>query len=163
MLAINSSLERTKLKQASEIRDLRRRLRDKSLAPLSSTSPGLLSPSSDCGAASFFSGSDSEDGQSEVDFDALMKEDPRFGDVARLLDSLIRRAADAVAFQPSEKDPTSKRVLNTVEMEAKRARDEARGLGLEMAGLRPPRDSLASSIGMTDASDTSSRAESPGL
>lgn len=155
LLAINATLERTKLKQSNEIRDLRRRMRDKSLAPISSASPGLLSPVSD----EFFSGDDSDE---EVDFDTLLKEDEKFADVARLLEALLRRASDAIAYQPTEKDLANKKVLTSVEMEAKLAEEEVKGLRLEMNGLLPhggaiSRDSLASSM----MSDSFSRDSSP--
>ena len=106
-MAINTTLEKAKHKTSSELRDLRRKFRDRSLhIPLSSPqhpAHALLSPSLD---------EDDED-EEDVDIDHLLKEDLIFAEMAKTLESLIRKGKEACEFQvPREEIFKSKVLIN---------------------------------------------------
>lgn len=119
LLAINVTLEKTKLKQSSEIRDLKRRLRDRSYAPPLS-SPSLLAS---LDASSQYSDqqpfqannplSDDEDGEPEPDIETLIMEDHSFAEVCRTIEKLLRRATEAVKNKV-EVDKAGARVLSAL-------------------------------------------------
>ncbi|KAH9810329.1 hypothetical protein DFH28DRAFT_1132128 [Melampsora americana] len=115
LLAINARLERTKLKQASEIRELRKKMRDRSIGPISSHS---LYPTDD--GQSIQSGpEDSESepiSQESLKIENLMKEDEKFSEAIRVIESLMNRAKAALVYQAGEKDLQNKKVLNRVEI-----------------------------------------------
>lgn len=114
LLAINARLERTKLKQASEIRELRKKMRERSLVP------SLRAYPTDDGQSSLHSGPEESDAenisQESLKIESLMKEDEKFSDVMRVLENLIGRAREALEYQPGEKELMNKRVLNRVEI-----------------------------------------------
>ncbi|KAH9814386.1 hypothetical protein DFH28DRAFT_928970 [Melampsora americana] len=115
LLAINARLERTKLKQASEIRELRKKMTDRSMGPISSHS---LYPTDD--GQSIQSGpEDSESepiSQESLKIENLMKEDEKFSEAIRVIESLMNRAKEALVYQAGEKDLQNKKVLNRVEI-----------------------------------------------
>lgn len=90
-----------KAKQAQEMRDLRQAVRNRSLATTSSsTSSGLLSPHSD---ASSWAGkwsstvtSDSDVDEDDLTWEELLSRDECFADIVRTLDSLNRKAREAL-------------------------------------------------------------------
>lgn len=110
LLAINASLERGKHTQARELRELRRRFRDRSLhIPLASPSaasaefpPGMMSPGAE------YPPSDGEGDEVEQDWDTIMAEDPPFARCAAQLEDLIRRAQQAFEAKP---EPVVTKVL----------------------------------------------------
>lgn len=86
LVSLNATLEKGKAKQATEIRELRRRIRDQSLhlpfPPLpTSPSPG---------------DQDDESDTEEEDWDQVLDADPPFREIARVMESLIRRGTNAV-------------------------------------------------------------------
>lgn len=93
LLSVNTSLELLKLRQSTEIRDLRRRLREsRSLAPLSrSELPSEGSSSED----------DDPDDEDDAAWEDVLAADAKFAAAANVLEALVRRARDAVAFHPS--------------------------------------------------------------
>lgn len=97
LLAINASLEKAKAKQSAELRELRRRMRDRtSFAPLSSSPASLLSPSSAAGGGDFIWNEHDEEEEKEMSWEEILKEDEKFADMVRLLDSMTRRGKEAL-------------------------------------------------------------------
>lgn len=108
LLAINASLERGRHKQAGEIRELRRKFRDRSLhLPLASPSAGgagefppgtaaLMSPGTE------YPPSDTDEAANvvEQDWDTILAEDPPFALIAAKLEDLVRRAQQAYEAEP---------------------------------------------------------------
>ncbi|KAH9452680.1 hypothetical protein H4Q26_002033 [Puccinia striiformis f. sp. tritici PST-130] len=107
LLAINGALERTKVKQQTEIRKLKGKLTPRlagageagsTVSETGSTSSSsntstllnqlLISPSAD---------DDTED----VDLDTLVSEDPQFMEIIKSIESLINQAHNAIAFNPA--------------------------------------------------------------
>ncbi|GAA5953214.1 hypothetical protein JCM3765_007444 [Sporobolomyces pararoseus] len=127
LLSINAQLERQKLKQTSEIRELRRKLRE------SIGGVGIRRFDVDEGRSSSggeFSDADEldeededEDGEVQPSWEELLHSDPSFGQVATLVEGLIKRGKKAVEYKVEEKEKG--RVLTTVEMEDRlEAREE---------------------------------------
>ncbi|GAA6019431.1 hypothetical protein JCM10207_001384 [Rhodosporidiobolus poonsookiae] len=121
LLSINASLERLKLKHTSEIRELRRRLRESvggaGLAALHAQAAAL-----DEGASGGESSDpEDDDGASEGDetpeptWQELLEGDKHFSAVAASLETLVQRAKTALAYQPAANE--GNRVLSAVEME----------------------------------------------
>lgn len=118
LLTINASLERLKVLHTTEIRDLRRRLREsRSLAPLSSAA--LVA---DEGAESDSTCSEEDE---EASWEEMMAEDQRFASVAGCLEALVRRGKEAIAFRPVVLE--GGRVLHQVEMEGSWEEEEEGG------------------------------------
>ncbi|KAH8917116.1 hypothetical protein BT69DRAFT_1286981 [Atractiella rhizophila] len=94
LMAINAALERSKRKQQSEIRELRRRLRDGEVDPTQVPFP----PSE--GSASEFDGdeedSSGEKGEKEPNLTELMKEDEKFRTIVAVVEAMLRRGREAV-------------------------------------------------------------------
>lgn len=92
LTAVNATLERTKSKQAAEIRDLRRLLRDQPLP-----SPHLSSLMERAG--SHASTGPPTPGltidEEEEDWETVLKEDPTYADALRLVEELIAQASRA--------------------------------------------------------------------
>lgn len=116
LLAINASLEKAKAKQSAELRELRRRMRDRtSFAPLSSSPASLLSPSSAIGGGDFIWNENDEEEEKEMSWEEILKEDEKFADMVRLLDSMTRRGREAlekVATGPVQSIKSGPKVLN---------------------------------------------------
>ncbi|KAM0754448.1 hypothetical protein T439DRAFT_321484 [Meredithblackwellia eburnea MCA 4105] len=107
LLAVNTHLEVLKLRQTKEIRDLRRKLREsRALMPISAQ---VLDEGLDSGSEN--DDSNDEDGE-EPTWEALLKNDDKFAAVANLVEALVRRAKDAVAYEPN----TAGRVLHQAEL-----------------------------------------------
>ncbi|POV96900.1 hypothetical protein PSTT_15388, partial [Puccinia striiformis] len=107
LLAINGALERTKVKQQTEIRKLKGKLTPRlagageagsTVSETGSTSSSsnpstllnqlLISPSVD-------------DDNEDVDLDTLVSEDPQFMEIIKSIESLINQAHNAIAFNPA--------------------------------------------------------------
>ena len=113
LLAINSALEVTKLKQAKEIRELKRRLRDGRGLPTTTASR------ESAGSAAF---SDEDDfTESEDDDDLLIKEDPELEAAHQrckdLIDNMVDRARKAILAEYDEPENTGGKVLHPAELE----------------------------------------------
>ncbi|GAA5823862.1 hypothetical protein JCM5353_006385 [Sporobolomyces roseus] len=118
LLSINAQLERQKLKQTSEMRELRRKLRESlggggrqrfDLDEIRSTSSG--------GELSDIDYDDEdEDGEPQPSWEELLRTDKSFGQVANLVDGMLKRGKKAVEYKVEEKSQVG-RVLSTVEME----------------------------------------------
>jgi len=119
LLSINAQLERQKLKQTSEMRELRRKLRESlgggggrqrfDLDEIRSSSSG--------GELSDVDYDDEdEDGEVQPSWEELLRTDKSFGQVANLVDGLLKRGKKAVEYKVEEKSQVG-RVLSTVEME----------------------------------------------
>lgn len=118
LLSINAQLERQKLKQTSEMRELRRKLRESlggggrqrfDLDEIRSTSSG--------GELSDVDYDDEdEDGEPQPSWEELLRTDKSFGQVANLVDGMLKRGKKAVEYKVEEKSQVG-RVLSTVEME----------------------------------------------
>ncbi|GAA5884554.1 hypothetical protein JCM6882_005297 [Rhodosporidiobolus microsporus] len=122
LLQINASLERLKLKHTSEIRELRRRLRESvggaGLAALRAQAAALdegesSDPDGDGDGADGSSGD--EDATPEPTWQELLDGDEHFSAVATTLESLVRRAKTALEYVPAAHE--GGRVLSTVEQE----------------------------------------------
>ncbi|BGP14552.1 hypothetical protein JCM10213_001901 [Rhodosporidiobolus nylandii] len=120
LLSINASLERLKLKQSSEIRELRRRLRESvggaGLAALRARAAALDEGVSG-GESSDPDDEEDEDGEEtpEPTWQELLDGDEHFSAVAATLESLVRRAKGALEYVPAAHE--GGRVLSTVEQE----------------------------------------------
>ncbi|GAA95802.1 uncharacterized protein L969DRAFT_87850 [Mixia osmundae IAM 14324] len=102
LLAINASLETAKLKQSSEIRNLRRLNSDFALDPSVLASAGLLSPGRHAQHDDFSSHAAlaaDEPGQSdeEQDLETVMAQDHAYAAIVVKLDMLLRSGRDALA------------------------------------------------------------------
>ncbi|GAA5919741.1 hypothetical protein JCM1841_000782 [Sporobolomyces salmonicolor] len=115
LLTVNASLERLKLKHTSEIRELRRRLREShGGAALARFVPDEgLSDSSETDDADHDCGDDGD--EPETTWEELLEGDKHFSAIASALESLVKRAKTAVEYAPSANE--AGRVLSTVEME----------------------------------------------
>ncbi|GAA5866121.1 hypothetical protein JCM1840_005078 [Sporobolomyces johnsonii] len=115
LLTVNASLERLKLKHTSEIRELRRRLREShGGAALARFVPDEgLSDSSDGDDGDHDGGDDGD--EPETTWEELLEGDKHFSAIASALESLVKRAKTAVEYAPSANE--AGRVLSTVEME----------------------------------------------
>ncbi|KAG0152462.1 hypothetical protein CROQUDRAFT_145620 [Cronartium quercuum f. sp. fusiforme G11] len=113
LLAINARLERTKLKQANEIRELRQKMRERSMGHHAST-PVTLDDGSSAAEES-----ETEEGEK---IESLMKVDQRFAEAIGILEGLIGRAKQALVSVPG--DLGSKKVLNRIEFRADGDDDE---------------------------------------
>lgn len=135
LMAINANLEKTKIKQAQEIRELRRRMQ----APLpSSTSSGglLLSPrtddfpwlnSAEVGSSPLL-GASKEDYDENYDWDEILRRDVHFAEVVRAVEELHRTARDALQRSTeSEAAKVGGRVLNPFESRAKERQESDAG------------------------------------
>ena len=113
LLAINASLEKTKVQQAQEIRNLRHRTRERSIAPLSTAS--LLSPLPDeypwaCHGSPCATDDEVDE---EVEWDELVRQDKHFAEVVKSVDSLLWRAERALKHSvKSEEERIGGKVLN---------------------------------------------------
>ncbi|KAL8276955.1 hypothetical protein RQP46_010683 [Phenoliferia psychrophenolica] len=115
LLALNTTLEVTRLRQTREISDLRRRLREsRSLAPISASVPneGLLSGSESDGEDDPDDPDHPDAEDEEAAWEDVLQHDAKFAQAAGLLEALVRRAKDALAFHPSAVG----RVLNQAEL-----------------------------------------------
>ncbi|GAA5975490.1 hypothetical protein JCM5350_002629, partial [Sporobolomyces pararoseus] len=121
LLSINAQLERQKLKQTSEIRELRRKLRESIGGGVgirrfdvdegrSSSSGGEFSDADEIEEED-----EDEDREVQPSWEELLQSDPSFGQVATLVEGLIKRGKKAVEYKVEEKEKG--RVLTTVEME----------------------------------------------
>ena len=121
LLSINAQLERQKLKQTSEIRELRRKLRESIGGGV-----GIRRFDVDEGRSSSSGGEfsdvdeieeedEDEDREVQPSWEELLQSDPSFGQVATLVEGLIKRGKKAVEYKVEEKEKG--RVLTTVEME----------------------------------------------
>ena len=81
LVSLNATLEKGKAKQATEIRELRRRIRDQSLHLPFPPLPTSPIP---------------EDSDDEEDWDDVLESDPSFKEIARVMESLIRRGNNAI-------------------------------------------------------------------
>ncbi|GAA5899249.1 hypothetical protein JCM8208_001597 [Rhodotorula glutinis] len=129
LLAINTSLERLKVKHTSEIRELRRRMRESvggaGLAALRAHVSRL--DENDLGGGSDLDDSDADDvdgaggpgggvdDEPEPTWQELLEGDATFSALAATVESLIARGRRAVEYEPSKGE--TGRVLSTVEME----------------------------------------------
>lgn len=114
LMAINSALEVTKLKQAKEIRELKRRLRDGrglSIGPIprGSASGTLFSDEEDLGTDS------DEDGD-----DFVVREDPELEAAHQrckdLVDNMVEQARQAILAEYDEPENTRGKVLHPAEI-----------------------------------------------
>ena len=85
LVSLNATLEKGKAKQATEIRELRRRIRDQSLHLPFPPLPTSPSP-----------GDQDDDSDAEEDWDQVLEADPPFKEIARVMESLIRRGTNAI-------------------------------------------------------------------
>ncbi|GAA5835955.1 hypothetical protein JCM9279_002150 [Rhodotorula babjevae] len=133
LLAINTTLERLKVKHTSEIRELRRRMRESvggaGLAALRAHVSRLDENDLGGGGGSDFDESDTDDvegvagsgGGAGVDdepeptWQELLEGDATFSALAATVESLIARGRRAIEYEPSKGE--TGRVLSTVEME----------------------------------------------
>lgn len=109
LLAINASLETTKNRQAKEIRDLRRRLRESRL---------ILPPRTYEAVKSSFpnDGDDDPDDDDDDSEDIEGLEDASFERVKHLVDTLIQSGKRALESKPEEFRNNSAKVLNADEV-----------------------------------------------
>lgn len=144
LLAINASLEASKHKQAKEIRELRKKLRETRLV----LPPRVYREMRDThGSDSFYRDEqidddedeeeveeEAEDGDDEAQFGA---EDATYMRVRALLDNLMESGRQALESKPEDFEPDMKgtkvtRVLH--EVEARTWRDEAAGTSIDKDG-----------------------------
>ncbi|GAA6014195.1 hypothetical protein JCM11491_004134 [Sporobolomyces phaffii] len=130
LLSINAQLERHKLKQTAELRELRRKMRESLGGPIrqyAAAAAAIKSSSSSSGGGDFsdaeeeddLSDDDDDDDEDEYEpsWDELVRADEAFGEVAALVEALIKRGELAVAFAVDPTREKTGRVLSTVEME----------------------------------------------
>ncbi len=115
LLAINSGLEVTKLKQAREIRELRRRLREGRLSSVPPGQDGAIP-----GDGEFSGDDESDDGDDSSDL-LPPREDPEFEAIhlrcKSLIDQMLASAREAILYEPKvEKPGTGGKVLHPVEL-----------------------------------------------
>ncbi|GAA5903414.1 uncharacterized protein JCM6883_004997 [Sporobolomyces salmoneus] len=123
LLSINAQLERQKLKQTSEIRELRRKLRE-SIGGVGirrqqfDIDEGRSSSGGDFSDADEFDEDEAadEEGRVQPSWEEMLQADPSFGQVATLVENLIKRGKKAVEYKVEEKWEKG-RVLTTIEME----------------------------------------------
>ncbi|SPC64363.1 uncharacterized protein UHOD_04960 [Ustilago sp. UG-2017b] len=114
LMAINSALEVTKLKQAKEIRELKRRLRD---------SRGLLvvPATRDCTGTVVSSDDEHFETDSDQDEDLLVREDVELEAAHQrcknLVDDMVQRARKAILQVYAQSESTRGKVLHPVEVE----------------------------------------------
>ncbi|POW21232.1 hypothetical protein PSHT_02610 [Puccinia striiformis] len=107
LLAINGALERTKVKQQTEIRKLKGKL-----TPRLAGAGEAGSTVSDAGSTSSSSNTSTllnqllispsvDDDNEDVDLDTLVSEDPQFMEIIKSIESLINQAHNAIAFNPA--------------------------------------------------------------
>lgn len=113
LLAINSALEVTKLKQAKEIRELKRRLRE---------GRGLsVGPSSRDSAGAIFSDDEDLETESDDDDEFLVREDPELEAAHQrckdLVDRMVDQARKAILAEYEEPEGTGGKVLHPAELE----------------------------------------------
>ena len=107
MLAINATLEKAKTKQGNEIRDLRRKLRERSVhlpyPPLPLSPPASSYASSSTTGRNDFDPDTSYDEdecyEKELDWAGIVDQDPAFGDIVRVVEGLLRKGTEAIALQ----------------------------------------------------------------
>lgn len=116
LLAINASLEKAKAKQSAELRTLRRQMRDRTSFAPTSSSIDLLSPMSDDFA--WNPSISLDDTEPELTWEEILKEDEKFADIVRLLDSMNRRGQEALqrSVKSEEKSLGGPKVLNHFEI-----------------------------------------------
>lgn len=114
LLAINSALEVTKLKQAREIRELKRRLRDGRGLPAAAASRNSA-------ASVVLSDEDDLTESDDDDDDLLVKEDPELEAAHQrcklLVDSMVEQARKAILAEYDEPENTGGKVLHPAELE----------------------------------------------
>uniref|UniRef100_V5E4H3 Uncharacterized protein n=2 Tax=Kalmanozyma brasiliensis (strain GHG001) TaxID=1365824 RepID=V5E4H3_KALBG len=114
LLAINSALEVTKLKQAREIRELKKRLRDGKGLPVAATSR------SSAGSAAFSDEDDLTDSDDDDD-DLLVKDDPELEAAHQrcklLVDHMVEQARKAILAEHDKPEHTGGKVLHPAELE----------------------------------------------
>lgn len=121
LMAINSALEVTKLKQAKEIRELKRRLREgRGVDPVSRDSLG----------STMFS--DDEDlTESDAESDFMPRENPELEAAHQrckdLVDAMVEQARKAILAEYDEPENTRGKVLHPVEVEEMRREAEEEG------------------------------------
>lgn len=113
LMAINSALEVTKLKQAKEIRELKRRLRD------GRGLPAVAGPRESAGSTVFSDEGDLT--ESEDDDDLLVKEDPELEAAHQrckdLVDHMVEQARKAILAEYDEPENSGGKVLHPAELE----------------------------------------------
>lgn len=114
LMAINSALEVTKLKQAKEIRELKRRLRDGRGLPVGAASR-------DSAGTAIFSDDEDLETDSDQDDDLLVQEDPELEAAHQrckdLVDNMVEQARKAILAEYDEAENTGGKVLHPVEVE----------------------------------------------
>ncbi|GAA6037941.1 hypothetical protein JCM8097_009500 [Rhodosporidiobolus ruineniae] len=157
LLSINASLERLKLKHTSEIRELKRRLRESvggaGLAALrkqaAALDEGESSDPDDEGDDGGGGGGEGEDDEPEQTWQELLDGDEHFSAVAATLESLVRRAKTALEYVPAVQG--GGRVLSTVEQEdrldGESGEEEGEGDGEEEEGEGEGEETEAPSAG----------------
>lgn len=114
LLAINSALEVTKLKQAKEIRELKRRLRD------GRGLPTAAAPRDSAASAIFSDEDDLTDSEDDDDI-LLVKEDPELEAAHQrckdLVDHMVEQARKAILAEYDEPENTGGKVLHPAELE----------------------------------------------
>lgn len=104
LLAINATLEATKSRQAKEIRDLRRRLRESRLI-LPPPAFHALEQRDPLNTATSFEDEDDDDEDSDDNDVTQLQADETFARVRNLLDQLLTSAKDALEAKPPVPDP----------------------------------------------------------
>lgn len=129
LLSINAQLERQKLKQTSELREMRRKLRESlgggggvgtrrfEVEEGRSSSGGEFSEEDE-------DEDEDEDGEVQVSWEELLRSDQSFGQVASLIEGLIKRGKKAVEYKVEERWDKG-RVISAVEMEDRLEQEEA--------------------------------------
>lgn len=142
LLSINAQLERQKLKQTSEIRDLRRKLRESigAVGTLSRRVDDRAARSSSSSGGEFSDADefdhdvegdeddeyDEDEDEKQPTWEELVEADPSFGHVASVVEALIKRGKKAVEYEVAERrDGPGGRVLSTVEMEDRLEQERA--------------------------------------
>lgn len=152
LMAINSALEVTKLKQAKEIRELKRRLREgrgpsEGLVHRDSTGSGIFSDDEDL---------DTED---DEDNDLLVREDPELEAAHQrckdLVDNMVEQARKAILAEYDEPESSRGKVLHPVEVEEMR-REAEEGNETE-ADTTAATDALETSMTFDQSSDDTSK------
>lgn len=164
LLVINSSLEATKHKQAKEIRDLRRKLRESRLilppkaylAVKSSLSPAEAADDEEEDAEE---GDDEEEGDEE----SFSKQDETYRRVKSMLDGLIESGKKALETKPDDFREGGKggKVLNPVELQSwsEDVVDDARSTNADSAASSRPLTPSRIATPLDDEGDVDSNFE----
>ncbi len=122
LLAINSALEVTKLKQAKEIRELKRRLREGRGLPAGVTTREST------GTTIFSDDDDLETDSDDDSGDFMVREDPELEAAHQrcknLVDNMVEQARKAILAEYDEPENTGGKVLHPAELEEMRREQE---------------------------------------